>query len=235
MRRRVVRLAVVTALFALLIFGAPLAVAVRIVFVNDERGELTRIAERAASSVSPDALRGADPIELPAAEQDTEIGVYDGRASRVAGAGPAVGDAPVFEALAGHLTDTAGGGRLLIAAPIRDGEQVVGAVRVTSSERSANLRTLAAWAGMTGLAVLAAGAAAVLAGIQAGRLTGPLSQLARAAHALGDGNFAVREKPSGIPEVDAVAIALADTAARIEDLLARERAFSTRASHQLRT
>jgi signal transduction histidine kinase len=88
---------------------------------------------------------------------------------------------------------------------------------------------------MAGLAALAAGAAAVLAGVQAGRLTGPLSQLARAAHALGHGNFAVRERPSGVAEVDAVATALADTAARIEDLLARERAFSTRASHQLRT
>jgi len=59
--------------------------------------------------------------------------------------------------------------------------------------------------------------------------------LAAAATGLGQGDFSVRAEPSGVAEVDAAAEALTATAARLGELLARERAFSADASHQLRT
>jgi signal transduction histidine kinase len=55
------------------------------------------------------------------------------------------------------------------------------------------------------------------------------------AAALGHGDFASRVRPSGVPELDQAADALNQTASRLGELLARERAFAADVSHQLNT
>ncbi len=88
---------------------------------------------------------------------------------------------------------------------------------------------------MVGLGALVVGISAVIAFWQARRLSRPVDRLADAAVRLGDGDFTVQSDPSGMPEVDAVSDALGTTAARLDRMLTRERAFSEDASHQLRT
>jgi len=66
-------------------------------------------------------------------------------------------------------------------------------------------------------------------------LAQPFEQLTADAQALGRGNFAVRGHSTGLLEADAASAALEETARRLGALLERERAFSSDASHQLRT
>jgi signal transduction histidine kinase len=92
-----------------------------------------------------------------------------------------------------------------------------------------------AWLALAGLAAVLMVGAALAALLLGRRLARPLERLAVTARRLGEGDFSVRAEPAAIPEVDAVAAALGTTARRLDDLVARERAFSADASHQLRT
>jgi signal transduction histidine kinase len=220
---------------ALVVFGAPLAVTVYQVYQDEERGELMRVAERAEATISPEAFNGEAAIRAPRTEPDTSVGLYSVAGHRVGGRGPATSDRAATEALAGGLAETVGSRALVVALPIRDEGQVVGAIRIASSTGTVWQRTLSAWLLMAGLAAVAAGIAALLAHRQATRLTRPLTALAGTARDLGDGDFTVRAPRSGIPEIDRAAAALDDTATRLDSLLTRERSFSEAASHQLRT
>jgi signal transduction histidine kinase len=118
---------------------------------------------------------------------------------------------------------------------VTHGDALIGAV-VISEPRSDVLTEVAfIWAAMAAFAVAAVTVAWLVGRWQARRLARPLEDLEESARRLGDGDFSVRTCRGGIAEIDAVATALDATAARLDDLLGRERAFSADVSHQLRT
>ncbi|MEY2447919.1 MAG: hypothetical protein QOH79_1395, partial [Acidimicrobiaceae bacterium] len=153
-----------------------------------------------------------------------------------AGVGPALADEAVQRALAGVApvsTDTADS--IVVAIPLSSDEQVIAVVRASLPEHVVSDRVHRAWLAMAGLGVAVISVAALVAVLQARRLSRPVTQLAATANRLGQGDFAVRAGRVGIPEIDAAAAALDTTAERLGELLQRERAFSAHASHQLRT
>lgn len=234
MRERIQWVGVLAAALAIGLFGIPLAVAVVVLFRADERGELNRIADTTAVRVLPELAAGQVPAQLPRGEEDVRVALYglDGR--RLLGEGPDTADTPVRLAVGGAATGN-DAGDFVAAVPVTSGTRVLGVVRAASPESRVWLQTGLAWLLMAGLAVAAVAGAALLARRQSRRLADPLEQLAGAAQTLGDGDFTVRLAPAGIAEIDAAGTALNRTAERLGDLVARERAFSADASHQLRT
>ncbi|MEY2534961.1 MAG: hypothetical protein QOF29_2871, partial [bacterium] len=176
----------------------------------------------------------SDPVELPPSRD--ALGVYDRLGRRLAGAGPPRADSAVLAALRTERpVDRTADGRLIAAVPLVVGERVTGAVRAVRADEAVERSARDAWLTLGGLAAALVAAAVVAAAVLARRLARPLERLAGSARRLGEGKFAVRAHRSAIPEVDAVATALDVTAQRLDELVARERAFSADASHQLRT
>src|SRR5919107_2654761 len=239
MRTRIVALAVLAAVVALGLFGIPLAAAVAHDAETDARIELSRAAQSVAQIVVRDLVYGPDDA-VPSAElfhtaDGAELTVYDDEDELIVGSGPSTDDPQVQQALNGAVSLEQHDGHLVVAVPVTDDEHLLGAVRLATSLDAVDSQVELTWLAMTGLAALAVGAVWVIARYQARRLAGPLETLSDAARRLGEGDFSVRATPVQVPEIDAVGGALNSTAIRLDELLARERAFSADASHQLGT
>jgi signal transduction histidine kinase len=215
------------------LFGLPLAIAVYHAQYSDERGELERVALRAAGSVSLDYR--TDPVELPPTESTIAVGVYDPGGRRVAGVGPRQLESPLRGASQHDVVESQSDDQLLVAVPVSSGERVVALVRAADSKSGVRHAIWTDWAAMAGLALAAMACAAVIASVQARRLAKPLATLAGTSARLGEGDLASRAPRAGIPEIDQVGDALNRTATRLSELVERERALATHASHQLRT
>ncbi|MEA2149701.1 MAG: hypothetical protein QOD69_1531 [Solirubrobacteraceae bacterium] len=236
MRRRLILAIVAVAGAAVVLFALPLAVVLRDGYREQELLRLQRDTVAAARSIDVGTQAG-DRIELPPGPD--RLAAYDTAGRRVAGApsaGPPRADDVVREALRRRGPATRiRAGTLVAAVPLLNGERVTGVLRAQVSDAAVVRRAHRAW---LALAAAAAGvlALALLAAVLLGRrLASPLERVAVAAGRLGDGDFSVRAPRGGIREVDAVADALDLTAARLDDLITRERRFSADASHQLRT
>ncbi len=235
MRRKIVTVMVVTAVLAVGLFALPLAVLVAKYLIDDERSELTHAADITALNVTADLARSHPPTLLRAAESDIILTFYDRTGRRVLGGGPAAADPGVQSALAGNrVTDGDPGGDFTVDVPVSDDGVIAGAVRATSSRAAAWISILTAWLVMAAIAGVTLGTVWVVARRQAARLAAPLERLSAVAAGIGQGQLKT-PRPSGVPEIDDVAVSLSQSAHRVERTLARERAFSADASHQLRT
>jgi signal transduction histidine kinase len=235
MRRRIVILTVLSAVLAISLFGVPLAAGVAHYYMADERSELSRFATEATVTVSAGQMAGRDPSELPATEPGVQLAVYDHAGRRIGGRGPTRADAAVRGALHGAPVSGHYQGDLVVTVPVANNEQVTGAIRAAAGKSFVYRRVARAWLLMLLVACAAVMITALLARLQARRLAVPLEEMSAMAGRLGDGDFSVRARPSGIPEIDSTGASLSTTAERLGALLSRERAFSADASHQLRT
>jgi signal transduction histidine kinase len=235
-RRRLIVAIVAVAAATLALFAPPLALVLRNGYRDEELLRLQRDTVAAARQIDLGTTAG-DPVELPAGPD--RLAVYDAGGRRVAGrpgAGPARADRLVADATRlRRPTTRIRPGALVAAVPLLTGERVSGAIRARRSDAVVVRRAHRAWLALAAAAAVVL-ALAVLAAVLLGRrLARPLERVAVAARRLGDGDFSVRAPRGAIREVDAVADALDLTSARLEGLIARERAFSSDASHQLRT
>lgn len=233
-RRRILTVALSAAVLAVVLLGVPLGFAIHRNAVTQERGELERAALQAAVYVSPTYLSG-DPVELPPAGADQELGLYDRSGARVTGTGPATLESDVMGAAQGSVREGSTASTYVEAVPVSVDERVIGIVRTSTPKalvRATVIHELLLLSGLTVLTLIGAG----LFAFQLSRRLGRLMQvLADTAARLGAGDFSVSPRLSGVPEIDRTSAALVATAGQLAEQIAREREFSAKASHQLRT
>lgn len=216
MRRRLILSTALIALAAVIVLGVPLGAVEAARLRQDTTGRLEREADAASGAVddrlerrqriSPDLLRRF-------VRPSHRITVTTRSGQQVA-SGPALGG----RVLVVHA-GSAYGGSVVAEAPMGELDQ-----------RVHHQWLLIALLGLGGVLT-----AVALAAVQARRLARPLEAIARRSAQLGDGDFSVRMGHFGVPEIDAIAQGLDTSAARIAELVAREREFSANVSHQLRT
>lgn len=232
------------AALAMILFGAPLAVAVKGLYRAQAFADLAGDAEKTHAEVTASLIAAQDrhaptatvALPLPRAEH-AQIGLYDLDGVRVGGAGPRNAE-PMIRGVgdSGLEAEGAHGDWLVVGVPVdtgRTGTEYV--VRAAGPLAEVRGRTYATWAVMAGLGVIVLVVVAGVGRARARRVARPLQSLAVAADALGQGDFSIRAVHAGVVEIDAVSDSLERTAVRLGEMLERERSFSADASHQMRT
>ncbi len=224
MKTRIARTIVGVAALVVVGLGVPFAIVVQHLYEGRATVQLQRSAAEAIAELAL-PLR-VDEIAAASREPDAppDFSVYDASGDRLFGTGP--------DRLDGRAPD-----QLVVVSPIADRttETVVGWVRVSRPHASIDGEARRAWALMALAALGGLGVALLIARREAARLADPISELASRAERLGSGDFDPTPAPTGTPELDVLADALAVSDRRLEELVTREREFSANASHQLRT
>jgi signal transduction histidine kinase len=225
---------VVVVAVAVVGFGVPLGVGASRLYRSREVSRLQREADRVEAAVPDDGIGPGLRLPTPR-EPRVRLAVYDRTGARIAGRGPASGGRLVLAALRGRIDDDHEAGWLVVAAPIHGEDGIAGAVRADVPWDVVAEDVTESWLLMVAVALAAVGIAGVLAWWQTSRLVGPIVGLTGLAVRLGEGDFAARVEPAGVPEIDGAGQALNRTAERLGELLGRERAFTADVSHQLNT
>ena len=235
MRRRILVAILAVAVLAIALFAVPLAILVERFVEQDAMLRVERQAILAARVVPENFAAKSDTIELPTNALGIKLALYDPQGRRVAGDGPELADAVTLAAFANHVTDSDSGQMRVVAVPIAVDEQIIGVIRAEQStaESDARTRRIVLLLGSIAITVLTVGAG--VGYVIAGRLARPVLALRDSAVQLGDGDFTIDVPRSKIPEIDQAAVAMTAAAARLDDLITRERSFSADVSHQLRT
>jgi signal transduction histidine kinase len=234
MRRRVLAAVLVTTTLAVVAFFVPAALAIR---NSQRRGELLEL-QREASIVAnrlEDLAVDDDEELLSILDAHHPLALYSVNGRLLVGTGPAVPDRIVQLAMNGNFAEGYVDGDLVAAVPViatpAHPPLVVRIEEPSSESRARYLRSLALLAG-AGVAIIAvAGAVGVWV---ARRLNRPIDELTDWARSRPSQPVPPPE-PTGVDELDSLRSALLDNHTRIEELLARERSFSSQVSHQLRT
>ncbi|MFD9451798.1 ATP-binding protein [Streptomyces sp. NPDC059985] len=258
MTRRLLLGYLTVALLVLLCLEVPLG----IVYGRAEQQRATRAAEDEAESLAAYAAVSLESGRTSALEDRVahcaeriggEVVVFDASGGPVASSRPLTADQvrdlagtrEVRSALRGRAaidvrTALVGGGArvLAAAAPVPFGSSRYGAVRVTLPTDAVRQRVHGVWLTLAAVGLVALTAVAGVAFWLARWTSRPVLELERATARLAEGNLSVRATlatSTGPPEVRRLAVTFNETAARLEHLLASQRAFAGEASHQLKT
>lgn len=220
MRRRLALLVAATTSVVLLAFALPLGLLVSRAAYSNAVSDATSRSQALVSFIT----NGATLAEAKDVARQLETG---GLAIRVT---EARSEAPPR---ATTLTSTSNGDGLLQQPVVGDGTTFVVTTLIAEGRLRDGVRR--AWVVLTLLGIVLVGLSLLVADRLARTMTRPISELALTAERLGRGDLSARVQPAGPDEVREVGGALNRLAARIEELLVREREAVADLSHRLRT
>ena len=230
MRGRLALLVAATTSVVLLAFLLPLAVLISRAATNNAVTDATRVSQSLASTVTvgtaAEIQRAIDLVKrngYPAAVRLHDRRLGDARADQ-AGSG---------SGSTGAVTRLSSGDVLIRQPVFRDDGTAVVSTLIPESRLHKGVLRARTVLGLLALVLVLL--SLVVADRLARSITSPISELARAAERLGRGEIETRVHPDGPDEVREVGAALNRLAARIEELLAREREVVADLSHRLRT
>lgn len=186
-------------------------------------------------------------LNVYARQRGGRVVVVDARGRLVAAsdstiAGQSFADRPeIVEALAGRpasgsrSSETAGGQLVYIAVPVVVGARTLGAVRITYPQTEIDDRVDGLRRGLFvvfGISLVAALLAALLVARQLGE---PLRRLRASTDRVAAGDLTTRAEEGGPAVTRQLATSFNAMTVRLEELVARQRAFAGDASHQLRS
>ncbi|MGI9080521.1 MAG: ATP-binding protein [Acidimicrobiales bacterium] len=215
------------------LFGLPLATALRHRESYRDRRELTELVALAADRAVGGRLVVRSLARPP--EPNQQLGLYDLTGQRVDGLGPQRVETTAAGALDNQVVETKSRGLRVVTVPLVDQGRVTGIVRGAEPLSAGASRVHQAWWRMAALGVGSLLLSAAAGFALARRLTRPLDGLGWEASRIGEGDFTITTRRTGIPEIDRVGENVSRTAERVSSLLAREQAFTADASHQLRS
>jgi len=238
-----------------LVLAGSLAVPFGLVFAERQREAFAVALERDAvviATVYEDALQGDMPVDPgPAAAYSERTGarvvVIDQSGNSVVDT--AGGDSRSFANRPEMLTALSGGrysgtrysktldaDLYIVSVPVASGPDVLGAVRVTVLNQDVEARVRTMWLSLGAVVLVAVIATAVVALAVARSITRPIADLREAASRISHGDLSARSSVADAPpELQELASTFDHMAARLERLVASQRAFVADASHQLRT
>jgi two-component system, OmpR family, sensor kinase len=195
----------------------------------DDAGELQRLSEQAAEDLGGRVIVVDEAGQLVADSAGLETGSYRDRPE----IRTALQDRQVAQGR--RFSETLGESFLYTAVPVVEGDNGVGAVRVTQNVEAIDRRVRRDMLGLIGIGLIALVLGLAFAWFLAGTLARPLQQLAAAARRVEAGDLQARAEPEGSTEHREVAHAFNDMTERLGQVLEAQREFVANASHQLRT
>lgn len=219
----------ITAL-ALAASAVPLTIAVQRLYRDEAITSLDHFAQ-GLQTVRPGTATGEPAAGAHVASPI--IGLYGPGGDRFLGDGPRVSSTAALSR-DGRIHDAIEDGQLTATAPLLHPDGTISVVRVGVPCTRIRRRTERAWALIAMAALLLLLLAAAAAHRIAGRATRPIEQIAKAVRRLGTGE-PVRPDAWDTREARRTGQALQEAAERLEEIMARERSFSTDVAHQLRT
>lgn len=232
MRRRLLATVLAVTTLAVVAFFVPAAMAIRSAQQRQELLELQREASVVATKVATSSR--IDESILDPVDPEHRIGLYGPGGQRIAGEGPDIAaDVITQQGLRGAIAEGRLGDSLIAAVPVRllfDGSAV--AVRIEAPRSESEARYVRSLLGLGAAAVAIIALAAGVAVALSRRISRPIEELRAWAD---ERDAAPPPDATDIAELDGLRDALVTSRERIDELIRRERSFSSQVSHQLRT